>query len=51
MEKKWFAQIVPMITEIYNEKVPIKDVSPFPMDKAGFLGAERNLPQSRGVDL
>ncbi len=31
-----------------NEGVPIKDVSPLPMENAGFLGAERNLLQSRG---
>lgn len=27
---------------------PIKDVSPYPMEKAGFLGAERNLLQNSG---
>lgn len=28
--------------------IPIKDVSPYPMKNAGFLGAERNLLKSRG---
>lgn len=37
-----------ILRSVMNEGVPIKDVSPFPMDKAGFLGAERNLLQSRG---
>ena len=35
-----------MIEQI-NEGVPIKDVSIFPMDNVVFLGAERNLLQSR----
>lgn len=37
-----------ILRSVMNEGVPIKDVSPFPMDNAGFLGAERNLLQSRG---
>ena len=37
-----------VLRSVMNEKVPIKDVSPYPMENAGFLGAERNLLQSRG---
>lgn len=37
-----------ILRSVMNEAVPIKDVSKFPMDHAGFLGAERNLLQSRG---
>ena len=37
-----------ILRSVMNEGVPIKDVSMFPMDNAGFLGAERNLLQSRG---
>ena len=37
-----------VLRSVMNENVPIKDVSPFPMDNAGFLGAERNLLQSKG---
>ena len=37
-----------ILRSVMNENVPVKDVSPFPMDNAGFLGAERNLLQSRG---
>lgn len=37
-----------ILRSIMNEGIPIKDVSMFPMDNAGFLGAERNLLQSRG---
>ena len=37
-----------ILRSIMNEGRPIKDVSPFPMMNAGFLGAERNLLQSRG---
>ena len=37
-----------ILRSVMNENVPIKDVSPFPMEKAGFLGAERNLLKSRG---
>jgi len=37
-----------ILRSVMNEGVPIKDVSPFPMDNAGFLGAERNLLQTRG---
>ena len=31
-----------------REGVPIKDVSPYPMNNAGFLGAERNLLLDKG---
>lgn len=37
-----------ILRSIMNEGRPIKDVSPFLMMNAGFLGAERNLLQSRG---
>ena len=37
-----------ILRSVMSERVPIKDVSPYPMEKAGFLGAERNLLQSRG---
>lgn len=37
-----------ILRSVMNEGVPIKDVSMFPMDNAGFLGAERNLLKSRG---
>lgn len=37
-----------ILRSVMNEGVPIKDVSMFPMDNAGFLGAERYLLQSRG---
>lgn len=37
-----------ILRSIMNEGVPIKDVSMFSMNNAGFLGAERNLLQSRG---
>lgn len=36
-----------ILRSVMNEGVPIKDVSMFPMENAGFLGAERNLLQSR----
>ena len=29
---------------------PIRDVSPYPMKQAGFLGAERNLLKNRGYE-
>jgi hypothetical protein len=32
----------------YSTGIPIKDLSPFPMPNAGFLGAERNLLINRG---
>ena len=31
-----------------DEGAPIKDVSPFSMDHAGFFGAERNFLQDKG---
>ncbi len=37
-----------ILRSVMNEGKPIKDVSPYPMNNAGFLGAERNLLQSRG---
>ena len=37
-----------ILRSVMNEGVPIKDASMFPMDNAGFLGAERNLLRSRG---
>ena len=37
-----------VLRSIMNEGKPIRDVSPYPMGNAGFLGAERNLLQSKG---
>lgn len=37
-----------ILRSVMNEGNPIKDVSPYPMNNAGFLGAERNLLQTRG---
>ena len=37
-----------VLRSIMKEGKLIKDVSPFPMENAGFLGAERNLLQSKG---
>ena len=37
-----------ILRRVMNEGVSIKDVSMYPMNNAGFLGAERNLLQSRG---
>jgi len=37
-----------ILRSVMNEGNPIRDVSPYPMENAGFLGAERNLLQSRG---
>ena len=37
-----------ILRSVMNEGVPIKDVSVFPMNSAGFLGAERNLLQNSG---
>ena len=37
-----------ILRSVMNEGVPIKDVSVFPMNNAGFLGAERNLLQNSG---
>ena len=37
-----------ILRSVMSEAMPIKDVSPFPMDNAGFLGAERNLLKARG---
>lgn len=37
-----------ILRSVMNENQPIKDVSPYPMDNAGFLGAERNRLSSEG---
>jgi hypothetical protein len=37
-----------ILRSIMNEGKPIRDVSPYPMENASFLGAERNLLLSRG---
>lgn len=37
-----------VLRSIMNEGKPIRDVSAYPMDNAGFLGAERNLLQNNG---
>ena len=37
-----------ILRSVMKEGKPIKDVSPYPMKNAGFLGAERNLLKSRG---
>jgi hypothetical protein len=37
-----------VLRSIMNEGNPIRDASPYPMDNAGFLGAERNLLQNHG---
>ena len=37
-----------ILRSVMNENQPIKDVSPYPMDNAGFLGAERNRFSSEG---
>jgi len=37
-----------ILRSVMNEGVPIKDVSVFPMNNAGFLGAELNLLQNSG---
>jgi len=43
-----WAQNDGILRSIMNEGKPIRDVSLYPMENAGFLGAERNLLQSRG---
>ena len=37
-----------ILRSVMNEGKPIKDVSMYPMEKAVFLGAERNLLKSKG---
>lgn len=37
-----------MLRSVIREGVPIKDVSPYPMENARFLGAERNLLEMMG---
>ncbi|KJS66082.1 MAG: hypothetical protein JL50_13070 [Peptococcaceae bacterium BICA1-7] len=37
-----------VLREIIKRGNPIKDVSPYPMDNVGFLGAERNLLKNHG---
>ncbi|MDF9409599.1 hypothetical protein L7E55_14770 [Pelotomaculum isophthalicicum JI] len=43
-----WAQNSGILRSIMKVGNPIKDVSPYPMKNAGFLGAERNLLESKG---